>query len=258
LKIATYNCNGVRARVQNIVDWLKKEEPDILCLQEIKVATELFPHEPFNELGYECTVQGKKGHAGVATLWKIKPDETYAGFRDGDDLEYARILTCKWGRLWVINTYVPQGRDREHEQFAYKLEWFVRFREMLDDFHKPGQRLLWTGDFNVAPEPIDVYNSDGIMGHVAHTPEIFEALEKVREWGFTDLLRKFHPDEEGHYTYWDYRFRGFYENNKGWRVDHMYATGSLAKFCTNCLIDREARGMEKPSDHTFLISEFKF
>jgi len=260
LKIATYNCNGVRARVDSIIEWMKKENPDILCLQEIKVETELFPYDRFEEIGYRSVVQGKKGHAGVATLFRSPvnpPDDIYPGFRDGDETEFSRILTCRWNKFYLINTYVPQGRDREHEQFQYKLEWFARFREMLEDFHKPSRKILWTGDFNVAPEPIDVYNSPGIMGHVAHTPEVFEALENVREWGFVDVFRKLHPDDEGQYTYWDYRFRGFYELNKGWRVDHMYATKSLAKLCSKIWIDRDARGLEKPSDHTFLVGEFQ-
>jgi exodeoxyribonuclease-3 len=256
MKIATFNCNGVRARMPVIIRWLEENKPDILGLQEIKVQTDLFPHEPFNELGYRCEVNGKKAHAGVAILSRIEPDKSFSGFRDGDEDEYPRILGVKFGNLHVINTYIPQGRDIESEQYQYKLEWFVRMREMFDDFYKTRQKVLWMGDFNVAPDPSDVYDSKRIMGHVAHNPDVSEALEKVREWGFIDLFRKFHPDEEGHYTYFDYRFRGMVEQNKGWRVDHIYVTGSLAKIAIDCYIDRDPRSWEKPSDHTFLTAEF--
>lgn len=255
MKIATYNCNGVRARIDTITKWLVKESPDILCLQEIKVETDLFPTEPFTELGYHATVQGKKAHAGVATLSRIKPDKYVPGFNDGDDFEFSRILTCKFGRLYVINTYCPQGRDPDHEQFQYKLEWFKRLRNYLESEFSTRQNILWMGDFNVAPEPIDVRNSKATMGHVCHRPEVFEALKNVRNWGFTDIFRKFHMDEEGQYSWWDYRARGSFERNTGWRVDHIYGTKLIAGKAIKCWIDREPRGWEKPSDHTFVVAE---
>ncbi len=125
MKIATFNCNSVRARVPIIEYWLKKERPDILALQEIKVQTEAFPYEPFEQLGYQCTVQGQKAYAGVATLSLVKPDEIISGFNDGDESEFPRLLTCRFGRLYFINTYVPQGRDPDSEQFKYKSNWFM-------------------------------------------------------------------------------------------------------------------------------------
>ncbi|MCX6647211.1 MAG: exodeoxyribonuclease III [bacterium] len=256
MKIATYNCNGVRARVDNIVRWLQKENPDILCMQEIKVETDLFPHKPFTELGYHAAVQGKKGHAGVATLSKIPPDKCVAGFSDGDNIENSRILACKFGSLHIINTYVPQGRDAEDEQFQYKLEWFRRFRNYLENNYSTRNKILWMGDFNVAPETIDVHNSKATMGHVCHRPEVFEALKNVREWGFVDIFRKFHKDEPGQYSWWDYRVRGTFERNVGWRVDHIYGTNSIAKKALKCWIDRDPRGWERPSDHTFVVVEF--
>ena len=256
MKIATFNCNSVRARLPVIVRWLEKEDPDILALQEIKVQTDIFPHEPFEDLGYHCEVRGRKSYAGVATISKKPPDEVNAGFRDGDESEWSRLLACRWGRLHVINTYVPQGRKMESEHFQYKLEWFDRFRKMLDVNYTKRQRVLWTGDFNVAPEPRDVYDSKRLMGHVDHNPEVFKALAKVREWGFIDLFRKFHPDDEDAYSYWDYRGGNTFAANRGWRVDHIYVTNSLANKAKSCDIDREPRGWEKPSDHTFMLAQF--
>lgn len=256
MKIATFNCNSVRARVPIIASWLAREKPDILALQEIKVRTEDFPYDAFRELGYHASVQGRKGHAGVATLSLVPPDESAAGFDDGDEAEFSRILTTRWGKLHVINTYVPQGRDLESEHFRYKLEWFKRLRKFLEKRCTSRQQILWLGDFNVAPEPIDVYDSKRIMGHVAHNPEVFEALRNVRDWGFIDLFRKFHPNEEGQYTFWDYRIVTSLERNMGWRVDLIYVTNSLAKKARSCWIDKTARALEKPSDHTFLVAEF--
>ncbi len=256
MKIATYNCNGIRARIDTVTEWLSKENPDILCLQEIKVVNELFPYEPFTELGYHATVQGKKAHAGVAILSKIPPVECAKGFRDGDELEYARILACRFGRLHVINTYCPQGRDPEHEQFRYKLEWFKKFRKLLDEHYTTRRLVLWMGDFNVAPEPIDLHNHKANLGHVCHREEVFDALGNVREWGFVDIFRKFHKGEGGQYSWWDYRTRGSFERNVGWRVDHIYGTGPIARKAVGCWIDRDPRGWEKPSDHTFIVAEF--
>jgi exodeoxyribonuclease-3 len=258
MKIATFNCNSVRQRIPIITYWLQKENPHILALQEIKVTTEEFPREPFEELGYRCEVRGRKGYAGVATISRQPAEEVHAGFRDGDEAEESRILACRWGRLHVINTYCPQGRDPESEVFQYKLEWFRRLREMFDKHYEKRQWVVWLGDFNVAPERIDVYDSKKLMGHVCHRPEVFEALAHVHDWGFIDLFRKFHPNEAEQYSFWDYRVINSFKRKMGWRVDHIFVTNSLAKKATRCEIDPGPRTMEKPSDHTFVYAEFDF
>ncbi|HDS30537.1 MAG TPA: exodeoxyribonuclease III, partial [Firmicutes bacterium] len=210
----------------------------------------------FEEIGYHCEVRGQKAYAGVATLFREFPDEAVSGFLDGDETEDVRILHCRWKTLHVINTYCPQGRDPESEHFQNKLKWFKRLRKMFDLHYKTRQKILWMGDFNVAPEPIDVYDSPSIMGHVVHRPEVFVALKKVRDWGFIDLFRKFHPDEPGHYTYFDYRTRNSVQRKMGYRVDHIYTTASLAKKAVGCEIDMKPRLMDKPSDHTIMVAEF--
>lgn len=255
--VATFNCNSVRQRLPIILNWLQRYQPDILALQEIKVRTEEFPYMAFETAGYHSEVQGMPGYAGVAILSRTIPDEITPGFGDGDESEFPRIITARFGKIRIINTYVPQGQEVGSEAFQYKLKWFKRFRKMLDERFSNKMMILWMGDFNVAPEPIDVYDSKRIMGHVAHCPEVFKALEEVRSWGFIDLFRKFHPGEEGHYTFWDYRIKTSFERNLGWRVDMIYATPSLAKKAISCWIDREPRNMEKPSDHTFLAAELK-
>lgn len=256
MKIATYNCNGIRARINNTVDWLKLEKPDILCVQEIKVVNELFPHEPFNEIGYKCEVRGKKAHAGVAFIYKekLKADEFHGGFRDGDESEEPRILAGKWGKLNLINTYCPQGRAVDHEQFQYKLNWFKKLRKYFDKHYTTRKNVIWTGDINVAPEPIDVYDSKKVMGHVCHTPEVFEALKGVTEWGFSDLYRHFHPDKK-EFSYFDFRVPNTVKNNVGWRIDQFWVSNPVVKNAKKCWIDIKPRTLEKPSDHTFVIAE---
>jgi exodeoxyribonuclease-3 len=160
------------------------------------------------------------------------------------------------GDVSVVNTYVPQGRDPDSEYFHYKLRWFDRLRAFFARHYTSERWLVWVGDFNVAPEPIDVYDPKRIEGHVDYCPEVREALEHVREWGFTDVFRRHHPDEPGHYTYYDYRAKDPIERGVGWRVDHIWATQPLAEKSTAAWIDVDARRVERPSDHTFLIAEF--
>jgi exodeoxyribonuclease-3 len=156
----------------------------------------------------------------------------------------------------VVNTYVPQGRSPDSEHFQYKLEWLARLRALFESHYSPQEPLLWMGDFNVAPEPIDVHDPKRLKNHVDFHPEARAALEQVREWGFVDVFRRHHPEEPGQYTFWDYRVRDALERGLGWRVDHIWATEPLARKSTRAWIDVEARRAERPSDHTFLVAEF--
>jgi exodeoxyribonuclease-3 len=157
----------------------------------------------------------------------------------------------------VVNTYVPQGQSVDNPMFQYKLEWLARLRDFFARRFSPNEPLLWCGDFNVAPEEIDVHSPDKLRNHVDFHPKVRAALEEIRKWGFVDVFRKHHPGEPGQYTFWDYRVPKALERNLGWRVDHIWATAPLAEKSTRAWIDREARRAEKPSDHTFLVAEFE-
>jgi exodeoxyribonuclease-3 len=262
-KVATYNANSIRARMDLILDWLGKESPDVLCVQETKVQDKDFPAEPIQEIGYHVVFKGQKAHAGVAILSREEPQEVAFGIDDGDPstgsgqgTDEARLIRAVIGGVSVVNTYVPQGRDPESEHFQYKLRWFERLRAFFGRHYAPDDLLVWMGDLNVALEPIDVYDPKALEGHVCYRPEVREALRRVGEWGFVDVFRRHHPDEPGHYTYYDYRARNPVERGVGWRVDHIWATKPLAAKSTNSWIDTEARLAERPSDHTFLIAEF--
>jgi exodeoxyribonuclease-3 len=256
LKAATYNVNSVRSRIGLVLDWLRRESPDVLCMQETKVQDADFPAQPFRDAGYHVVFRGQKAHAGVAIVSREEPQEAASGLDDGGELDAARLIRAVVGGVSVVNTYVPQGRDPESEHFQYKLRWFERLRAFFERHYSPQQPLLWMGDFNVAPEAIDIYDPKGLEGHVCYRPEVREALERVREWGFVDVFRLHHPGELGQYTYYDYRARDPIERGVGWRVDHIWATQPLAEKSTAAWIDVNARRAERPSDHTFLVAEF--
>jgi exodeoxyribonuclease-3 len=255
-KVATYNANSIRARMGLILDWLGKESPDILCVQETKVQDKDFPAEPIQEAGYHVVFRGQKGHAGVAIISREEPQEVTFGIDDGGEPDEARLIRAVVGGVSVVNTYIPQGRDPESEHFRYKLRWFERLRAFFARHYAPDQLLVWMGDFNVAVEPIDVYNPKALEGHVCYRPEVREALRRVGEWGFVDVFRKHHPGEPGQYTYYDYRARNPVERGVGWRVDHIWGTEPLVEKSTGAWIDTEARLTERPSDHAFLVAEF--
>ena len=256
LKVATYNANSIRTRLEQVRDWLAREAPEVLCLQETKVQDPDFPADPFREAGYHVVFRGQKTHAGVAMISREEPQEVTFGLDDQKEPDEARLIRAVIRGIPVVNTYIPQGRSPDSPHFQYKLEWLARLRAFFERHYSPQGLLLWVGDFNVAPEPIDVHDPKGLKDHVAFHPEARAALEQVREWGFVDVFRRHHPGEPGQYTFWDYRLRGALERGIGWRVDHIWATESLARKSTQAWIDVDARRAERPSDHTFLVAEF--
>lgn len=256
LTVATYNVNGLRARIEALAGWLQRQSPDILCLQETKVEDQDFPVEPFRQIGYHVIYRGQKAHAGVAIASRMEPADVAYGLVDGGPQDEPRLIRAAIGGMTIVNTYVPQGREVESEHFRYKLEWLARLRAFFQRHYSPQAPLLWAGDLNVAPEPIDVHDPKRLARHVDFHPEARVALERVREWGFVDVFRQHHPDEPGQYTYWDYRVRGSLERGLGWRIDHIWTSEALAAKCTASWIDIEPRRAERPSDHTYLLAEF--
>ena len=256
LKVATYNANSIRARMDAILSWLAKESPDVLCVQETKVQDADFPAAPLEEAGYQVVFRGQKAHAGVAIISKDELEDVAFGIDDGEEPDEPRLIRGTIHGIHVIDTYVPQGRSPDSEQFQYKLHWFERLRALFERHYAPEDMLLWAGDFNVAPLDIDVHDPKRLARHVDFHPDARAALEQVREWGFEDVFRRLHPDEAGHYSYFDYRVRGSVDRGLGWRIDHIWTTEPLAQRVTSSWIDVEARRGERPSDHTFLVAEF--
>ncbi len=253
-KIATFNANSIRVRLDQILEWIDREAIDVLCVQETKVQDKDFPKDPIEAAGYHVAFAGQKAHAGVATISREAPTTVRAGFEDGS--EAPRLLYTEIAGLHILNAYVPQGRDHDHDEFAHKLDWFDRFREHLEAHFTPTDPVVWLGDLNVAPTDIDIYDPVGLRDHVDFHPDAQAALERVRAWGFVDIFRKHHPDEPNQYTYYDYRARNPIERNVGWRIDHIWTTEPLAATSTDAWIDVDARRADRPSDHTFLVAAF--
>ena len=255
MKIATFNVNSIRARLPIVTAWLKERQPDVLCVQETKVQDSDFPSLPLQELGYHVEFRGQKSYNGVAILSKTRPQEVHFGL-DDEPKDEPRLIRVRINDIVILNTYVPQGQSPDSDKFQYKLAWFGRLRTYLDSHLSPGEPVVWVGDLNVAPEPIDVYNPKALLGHVCFCPEVTEAFLGVKDWGLVDVFRQ-HHQEPDLYTFWDYRARGTFERNRGWRVDHILTTRSMAERCTTCEIDKGPRSREKPSDHTPVMATFQ-
>jgi len=256
-KVTTFNTNSVRARIPIILTWLAKESPDVLCLQETKVRDDAFPKEAFVEAGYRPLFRGEKSYNGVAILVRepLLAENPAFGLDDGGPPDESRLLVAEVRGIPIVNTYVPQGQDPKAEIFQYKLAWFARLRSYFDRHFSPHKPLLWVGDFNVAPERIDVHDPGRLLGHVGFHPDEHKALAAVKAWGFVDVFRK-HVPGPNQYTFWDYRVRDGVARGKGWRVDHIWATAPLADRSKRAWIDPEPRLAERPSDHTVLAAEF--
>lgn len=253
--IATYNVNSVRARLHVLEPWLERVSPDIVCLQETKVQDHEFPTQLFEEAGYHVAFKGQKSYNGVAILSKSEAASVRCGFDDEGPADESRFLIAEIDGITVVNTYVPQGRDVKHEMYPYKLAWFDRLRAFFEAHYAPDQPIVWVGDINVAPTELDIHDPKRLLGHVCFNPQVTEALHRVTDWGFVDVFRK-HVPEGGHYTYYDFRAKNAIETGKGWRIDHIQATASLADRSIRSWIDLEPRRAEKPSDHTPLLAEF--
>lgn len=255
MRIASFNANGIRARLPIIIDWLKKESPDILCVQETKVQDHDFPNEPLEDAGYCCSFKGQKSYNGVAILSQKSPSDVFAGFGDEDENEGPRLIRLSIDGIVVVNTYIPQGQNPSSDKFEYKIDWFKRLRKYFEINFEPTSPVIWTGDFNVAPSPIDVYDPDKLFGSICYHPDEHKALKEVMAWGFIDVYRLHKPDKKA-FTFWDYRIPNAVKRGIGWRVDHICATHCLAKVSKTAWIDREPRLSPKPSDHTFIVAEF--
>ena len=258
LRVATYNVNSVRARLPILLPWLERVRPDIVCLQETKAQDPDFPLASFRDLGYEAAFRGEKSYNGVAILSTVKPTRVAFGLDDEGPADEARLAAATIRGLRVVNTYVPQGRATDDPMFAYKLEWLARLRtyfERLASERAGGGRVLWMGDLNVAPEPIDVHDPKRLLGHVCFHPDVRRALDEMRRLGFEDVFRR-HVPGPGQYSFFDYRVKDAVGRNVGWRVDHIWASAPLARRSTAAWIDLEPRRAEGTSDHAPVVAEF--
>lgn len=255
MKIATFNANSIRSRLEVVTSWLQANEPDVLCIQETKVTDDLFPVMAFQEAGYSVVFRGQKSYNGVCLISRQPAADVSFGLDDGGQPDESRLVSARVGFVRIINTYVPQGREIDHEMYQYKIEWFRRLRRYFDSHFKPTQKVVWVGDLNIAPEAKDIHNAEEQADHVCYHKDVRQAFKETMSWGFVDVFRKHHP-EPGQYTYFDYRTPGAVKRGMGWRVDHILATASLAATSKDSYVDLKPRLAEKASDHTFLVADF--
>lgn len=254
VKIATWNVNSVLARLPLVTRWLASARPDVLCLQEVKCAEERFPAGEFEELGYKSVVYGQPTYNGVAILSRAPLEDVRKGLPDDEPGAHARVLAATIEGVRVVNVYVPNGAFVGSDKYDFKLGWMARLRAYLDEEFWTDDEVLLCGDFNVAPEELDVHDPAEWRGKILFSQRERDALENVKEWGFVDAFRK-HVKEGGHYSWWDYR-AGSFRRNTGLRIDHVWVSEPLAERCRASWIDKEPRGWERPSDHTPVVAEF--
>ncbi len=255
MKIATWNVNSIRAREERVLAWLEREQPDVLCLQELKVEDKDFPHEALAAVGYEAVVFGQRTYNGVAILSPTAGASVIRGMNDDIDDPQSRLIACTFDGVHVISAYFPNGHAVGSDKYEYKLQWMERLHAHLSRTLSPSDNLILCGDFNVAPEDSDVARPEQWADSVLCHGDARGALERIREWGLVDVFRKHHPDG-GVYSWWDYRMLAFPKGN-GLRIDHIFATPSMAARCVEARVDRDARKGKKPSDHAPVIAVFE-
>jgi exodeoxyribonuclease-3 len=252
MRIATWNVNSVRARLERLVHWLGEQRPDVVCLQETKCLDEQFPREPLEELGYNVETFGQRTYNGVAILSRSRPDDVIRGLPDDGEDAQRRVIGATVEDVLLLNLYVVNGEAVGSAKYAFKLEWMARLADFVATRYDMAEKVVLCGDFNVTFDDRDVYDPEAWRERVlCSTPER-EALARVMEPGLADAFRRF-QDEGGHYTWWDFRTRGF-AGDRGLRIDHFLMSPPALAACTGVEIDRAARGGEKPSDHAPVIA----
>lgn len=253
MKIATWNVNSIRSRVERVLDWTRREEPDILCFQEIKTTDQLFPGSLFEELGYHVETWGQPTYNGVAILSRTRPQDVIRGLPGDAPDAQRRLIAATIKGIRIINVYVPNGQSPESDKFVYKLDWLGRLRDWLEAEASPSEPLLLLGDFNIAPDERDVHDPERWRGKVHFHPKEHAALARITEWGLFDLFRKHHA-EGGFYSWWDYRQLAF-PKNYGLRIDLVLGTAPLLERCKGSTIHRDERKGQGPSDHVPVVVE---
>jgi len=251
MKIASWNVNSVRARLPNILDWLRVSEPDVLLMQEIKCQTEDFPFFEFQSLGYECHVVGQKSYNGVAMLSRHKVTDllTALPYEDSDD--QARYVEGTIKGLRVGGLYAPNGNPVGADKFDYKLKWMERLSTHIKKHLQTEVPLILGGDFNVMPADIDVYDPKGWEDNALFHPATHKAYREILNLGMTEAFRALHPDIQ-EYSFWDYQ-GGAWQRNEGLRIDLFLLSPEAADLLQGCTIDRTPRDQPKASDHVPVI-----
>ena len=255
MRLATWNVNSLKARLPRVQEWLEQFEPDVICLQETKLADTAFPDLTFREMGYDCAHHGEGRWNGVAVLSRVGLEDVRSGWDDGgEDDPQARLLWATCGGVRVASVYVPNGRSLDDDHYTYKLRWLDRLRSTLDAREDATGDLAVCGDFNIAPDDRDVFDPARFEGATHVSAAERERLAQLEAWGLEDVFRR-HHDVGGLFSWWDYRAGDFHQG-RGMRIDLVLATPTLAERSELVIIDRNARKGKQPSDHAPVVVDF--
>jgi exodeoxyribonuclease-3 len=253
-KIATWNVNSLRVRLEHVIKWLAAEQPDILVLQETKLSDDQFPQEDIKVAGYYVVFSGQKTYNGVAILSKIQPEDTLMDIPKLNDPQ-RRILATTVNDIRILNLYVVNGSKVGSAKYDYKLNWMSKVTDWVDEQLLQYRKFIILGDFNIAPGDNDVHNPRSWHERIlCSTPER-QALQKLLDLGFVDSFRQFEQKDKT-WSWWDYR-RGGFDRNMGLRIDLILSSQLLSERCIACFVDKEPRGWERPSDHAPVVAHYR-
>ena len=253
MKLATWNVNSIRARLERVLAWMEQQQPDVLCLQETKATDDVFPTEELKRLGYDLALHGQRTYNGVAILSKQEPTDVVAGIPGFED-EQRRVLAATVSGVRVIDVYVPNGQTVGSDKFEYKLRWLEALRGYVATELERHPQLVVLGDYNIAPEDRDVHDPKAWEGSVHVSEPERAALRSLLALGLEDCFRRFEQPEKA-FSWWDYRMMAF-RRNAGLRIDLILASTKLAEKCVESRIDKTPRKLERPSDHTPVLATF--
>ena len=260
MKIATWNVNSIKARLENALAWLKQDDPDIACLQELKCEDHAFPAAAFEEMGYNVITHGQKSYNGVAILSRTRPEDVRRGLDGEADDAQARYIEAVFpgasGMVRVASIYLPNGNPPGTDKFAYKLRWMDRLTAHARKLLTLEEPLVLAGDYNVIPTPLDAKNPEAWTGDALFQPESRAKFRSLLNLGFTDAIRQVHGDAPGLYTFWDYQ-AGAWQRNNGIRIDHLLLSPQAADRLTGARIERAVRTQERPSDHVPVVIDLR-
>lgn len=253
MKIATWNVNSIRVRLPHVVDWLVQQQPDVLCLQELKCEALNFPWDALRAVGYHAHVAGQKTYNGVALVSRHPGEAEEIGLGSFADPQQ-RVMAATFQGVRVVSVYCPNGESLTSEKYAYKLAWFDALQQYLKQALQCHPQLVVAGDYNIAPHDQDIYDPKAWEGEVLCSAPEREKFQSLLELGLVDCFRHLHPAERDAFSWWHYRVNAF-KRNMGLRIDHVLASQPLQHRLRQCVIDREPRGWERPSDHAPVLIE---
>ena len=253
MRLATWNINGTKARLDFLIHWLRARKPDCVGLQELKLSDDKFPHEPFEAEGYKVVTHGQKSWNGVVILAREQPRLVQAGLPGQEELG-ARLITAEVSGLSFTSVYCPNGKSLDHADFARKLAWYDALAEHVAACHRSDGAAVLCGDFNICPAAIDSWNEEALRGSLFHTDAERTRVQTLLDWGFADMFRRVLPETQA-FSWWDYR-AGCFHKKQGLRIDLLLGTESVMKRVRRVEIDRDYRKKQEgltPSDHAPVI-----